>query len=151
MNRVQHMIPSGIVAFTAVWVCWISYTQEPADAFLFPRLISTIFLLLALWTFGKAALGLSRVGAGVSLAMLRNLAPGFAVAAVYVFWAAKTFGFYSSSAVAFVLLLTIYDAGPNREPATWFRRLLIAAGYIAVMYGLFAVLLKVYTPRGIFI
>lgn len=50
MNRTQHMVPSGIVAAVALWVCWISFTQQPADAFLFPRLISTAFLLLAFWT-----------------------------------------------------------------------------------------------------
>jgi hypothetical protein len=150
MNRTQHMIPSGIVAFVALWVCWISYTQQPADAFLFPRLISSIFLVLALWTFGKAALGLSRVGAGLSLTMLRNLAPGIVVSAVYVFWAARTFGFYASSSVAFFILLSLYDPAPHDRPGTWVKRFVITAGYIAVMYGLFAVLLKVYTPRGIF-
>ncbi|MEX3008956.1 tripartite tricarboxylate transporter TctB family protein [Hoeflea sp. TYP-13] len=150
MNRTQHMVPSGIVTLVALWVCWVSYTQQPADAFLFPRLISTIFLALSLWTFGKAALGLSKVGAGVSLAMMRNLAPGFIVAGIYVFWAAKTFGFYAASTVAFLILLTIYDPAPHDSARTWIRRIVITAVYIAVIYGLFALVLKVYTPRGMF-
>ncbi len=151
MNRTQHMVPSGIVAAVALWVCWISYTQQPADAFLFPRLISTAFLLLALWTFGKAVLGLSKAGAGLSMQMMSNLAPGLLVAGIYVFWAAKTLGFYAATSLAFFALLSAYDPAPNNSARTWIRRLLITIGYIAVMYGLFALVLKVYTPRGIII
>ncbi|MFW5883171.1 MAG: tripartite tricarboxylate transporter TctB family protein, partial [Verrucomicrobiota bacterium] len=76
MTRWQHVVPSGLVALVGLWACWISYTQEPAAAFLFPRLISTVFAVLALWTFGKAVMGLSKVGDGVSFPMLRNMAPG---------------------------------------------------------------------------
>ena len=36
MNRTQHIISSGLVAFVGLWVCGISYTQQPAEAFLFP-------------------------------------------------------------------------------------------------------------------
>ena len=66
MNRTQHIISSGLVAFVGLWVCGISYTQQPAEAFLFPRLISSVFVALALWTFGKAIMGWSKVGNGVS-------------------------------------------------------------------------------------
>ncbi|MCP4318807.1 MAG: tripartite tricarboxylate transporter TctB family protein [Hyphomicrobiales bacterium] len=151
MTRVQHIVPSAIVTFVALWVCLISYTQQPSEPFLFPRLISTLFLALSLWTFGKAVLGLSKVGSGVSLAMMRNLAPGLIVSAIYVFWAAKTLGFYAASTVAFLTLLTIYDPSPHGSVNTWVRRIVITAVYIAVMYGLFAFVLKVYTPRGMFI
>lgn len=61
MNRTQHIISSGLVAFVGLWVCGISYTQQPAEAFLFPRLISSVFVALALWTFGKAIMGWSKV------------------------------------------------------------------------------------------
>ena len=150
MTRTQHIVPSGIITLVALWVCWTSYTQQPTEAFLFPRLISTLFLVLSLWTFGKAVLGFSKVGKGVSLAMVRNLAPGLIVAFFYVFWAAKTFGFYASSMVAFFLLLSLYDAAPHNHASTWVRRLLITAIYMAVMYCLFALVLQVYTPRGMF-
>ena len=150
MTRAQHIIPSGVVALLGLWITWVSLTQEPADAFLFPRLISSVFLVLALWTFGKAVLGLSKVGDGVSMAMARNLAPGLLVAAVYIFWGAKTLGFYSAGALAFLMLLSLYDPAPHSDPKVWMKRLMVTAGFIAVMYGLFALLLKVFTPRGIF-
>lgn len=100
---------------------------------------------------GKAVLGLSKAGDGLSINLVRNLAPGLLVAGIYVFWAAKTLGFYAATFLAFFALLSLYDLAPNKSASTWIRRLLITIGYIAVMYGLFALVLKVYTPRGIII
>lgn len=150
MSRLQHVIPSGIVALVGLWVAYISYTAQPAEAFLFPRLISTVFVVLSLWTFGKACLGWSRVGQGLSREMLVNLAPGLLVALVYIFWAARTVGFYTSTTVAFFILLSLYDPAPHSEVRSWIRRIIITAGFMAVMYGLFAQLLRVYTPREVF-
>ncbi len=149
MNRTQHIVPSGLIFAVGCWIAWVSYTRQPADAFLFPRMISTVFVLLAGWTFGKALMGRSKVGTGVSRSMFLNLLPGLIVSAVYVFWAARTFGFYTASTVAFFILLTLYDPAPHGEVKSWLRRVLITAGFITVMYGLFALLLKVYTPREV--
>ena len=149
MSRAQHIIPSGIIFAVGCWIAWVSYTQQPAEAFLFPRLISSVFVVLAAWTFGKALLGLSRVGTGVSRTMFINLVPGLVVALIYIFWAAKTFGFYTATTVAFFILLSLYDPAPHTEARSWVKRVVITAGFIAVMYGLFALLLKVYTPREI--
>ena len=66
LPRLQHIIGSGIVAAVGVAVCYIGYTQSPSEAFLFPRLISTVFVVLALWTFVKANPGkLTFSGAGL--------------------------------------------------------------------------------------
>ncbi|NKB29587.1 MAG: tripartite tricarboxylate transporter TctB family protein [Rhodobacteraceae bacterium] len=149
MNRMQHIIPSGIVALVGIWVAYVSYTQTPAEAFLFPRLIATVFVILALWTFGKAVLGLSKVGSGVSVAMCRNLVPGLLVMVVYVFWAAKGLGFYTGTAIAFFVALSLYDPAPHGAVKSWVKRLVITVGFIAVMYALFAVVLKVWTPKEV--
>ncbi|MGB0410049.1 MAG: tripartite tricarboxylate transporter TctB family protein [Pikeienuella sp.] len=150
MNRLQHILPSGIIAAIGLWVCWISFTQQPAEAFLFPRLISVIFVALSLWTFGKALLGLSKVGAGISLDLAKAIAPGLIISALYIFWAAKTFGFYTSTTAAFFILLTLYDPAPFGDIKAWGKRIIITAVVMAVLYGLFAALLNVYTPRGMF-
>ncbi len=147
MTKLQHIVPSGIVAGVALWVTWVSFTQQPAEAFLFPRLIASVFAVLALWTFGKAVLGKSRVGAGLSIEMMRNIAPGLIVMVIYVFWAAKGLGFYTASAIAFFILLSVYDPAPNGEARTWIRRAIITIGFVAVMYGLFALVLNVFTPK----
>lgn len=150
LPREQHILASGLVAAVGVWVAYISYTAEPAGAFLFPRIISTVFVVLALWTFGKALLGRTKVGNGLSGRAMLNIAPGLAVMLIYVFWAAKALGFYTASTLAFFILLSLYDPAPHRAPATWARRIVITAGFLVVMYGLFAMLLNVFTPREIF-
>lgn len=149
MTRWQHVVPSGLVALVGLWACWISYTQEPAAAFLFPRLISTVFAVLALWTFGKAVMGLSKVGDGVSFPMLRNMAPGLALLLVYVFWAAPTLGFYTASGAAFFILYSVYDPAPHDAVRSWGKRIGGTAVFVAVMYGLFAMVLNVFTPPEI--
>lgn len=149
MNRSQHILGSGLVFAVGIWVAWVSYTQQPAEAFLFPRLIASVFVVLAGWTFGKAVMGLSKVGSGVSRTMFLNMVPGLAVMLVYVFWAAKALGFYTATAIGFFILLSLYDPAPHSEGKTWIRRALITSVFVAVMYGLFAKLLSVYTPREI--
>ncbi|RKT32706.1 tripartite tricarboxylate transporter TctB family protein [Roseovarius halotolerans] len=149
MRQWQHIFPSGFIAAVGIWICWVSYTREPAQAFLFPRLISTVFVVLALWTFGKAALGLSRVGDGIGRRMVINIAPGLAVMLIYVFWAARGLGFYTASTIAFFMLLSIYDPAPHNAARSWIMRILITLGFLAVMYGLFAGILNVFTPREV--
>ena len=150
MIRTQHIISSGLVAFVGLWVCGISYTQQPAEAFLFPRLISSVFVALALWTFGKAIMGWSKVGNGVSARAFMQMLPGLLVAILYVFWAAKGLGFYTATSICFFILLSLYDPAPHTEPRSWIKRLIISGVFMVVIYGLFAKLLKVYTPREIF-
>lgn len=150
LPRTQHIVASGAVAAVGIWVAYVSYTQTPVDAFLFPRIISGFFVVLALWTFGKALLGRSRVGAGLSQRAMINIAPGLTVMLIYVFWAAKALGFYTATTITFFILLTLYDPASHSEPRTWIKRLIITAGFLAVMYGLFARLLNVFTPREIF-
>ena len=148
--RNQHIIASGFVAAVGVWVAYVSYTQEPAAAFLFPRLISTVFVVLAIWTFGKAILGRSKVGNGLSAEAMKNIAPGLIVALVYIFWAAKGLGFYTASTITFFIMLSLYDPASHSELRSWIKRITITVSFLAAMYGLFAALLKVYTPREIF-
>ncbi|MGC3939743.1 tripartite tricarboxylate transporter TctB family protein [Roseobacter sp. EG26] len=150
LPRVQHIIGSGIVAAVGIWVAYVSYTQQPSEAFLFPRLIATVFVLLAIWTFAKACLGWTKVGNGISARQLRNLAPGLIIALIYIFWAAKGLGFYTATSIAFFILLSLYDPAPHGVLKSWLKRIIITACFMAVMYGLFALLLKVYTPREIY-
>jgi hypothetical protein len=150
LPRVQHIIGSGIVAAVGMCVAYISYTQQPTEAFLFPRLISTVFVVLALWTFAKACLGWTKVGNGITVTQFTNLAPGLIIALIYIFWAASGLGFYTATSIAFFILLSLYDPAPHNALKSWIKRALITACFMAVMYGLFALLLKVYTPREVF-
>jgi len=150
LPRNQHIVASGLIAAVGISIAYISFTQEPADAFIFPRLISSVFAVLAIWTFVKAILGRTKVGNGISLDAMRNMLPGLIVMIIYVYWAAKALGFYTATAIAFFILLSLYDPAAHSEMKSWCKRLLITAGFMAVMYGLFAQLLNVFTPREIF-
>lgn len=149
LPRLQHVIASGCVMIVGIWVAYLSYTQQPSDAFLFPRLISTVFVVLAIWTFVKACLGWTKVGAGVSGIAFVRMLPGLLVMLVYVYWAAKGLGFYTATAIAFFVLFSLYDPAPHGAARPWIKRVVATGCFIAVMYGLFAVLLKVYTPREV--
>jgi len=85
MNIFQHKLSSGFVASVAFIVCYISFTRQPSDAYLFPRVISVFFLTLSLWTFIKALLGLSKAGNGLTLNMFRNMLPGMLISSIYLF------------------------------------------------------------------
>lgn len=150
LPRTQHIIASGIIAIVGVSVAYISFTQEPADAFIFPRLISSVFAVLSIWTFGKALMGRTKVGNGLSAEAMKNMLPGLVVMIIYVFWAAKGLGFYTATTVTTFILISLYDPAPHNEVKSWIKRALITAGFMAVMYGLFAMLLSVFTPREIF-
>ena len=147
LPRRQHIVASGVVMAVGFWVAWISWSAEPAEAFVFPRLVSTVFALLAAWTFAKAVLGRTRVGNGLTGPALARLAPGLAVALVYLFWAAKGLGFYTATALAVLAIIALYDPAPWRAPRSWLHHLVVTAAFVAVMYVLFAVLLGVFTPR----
>jgi len=147
----QHRIASGFICLISFWICYISFTQTPSAAYTFPRIISVVLVFTAVFTFAKALLGQSKVGAGLSFEMAKNMIPGVIIGFVYLFWAAKNLGFYTASTLAVFALLSVYDPKPNNLAMTWIKRAIITIGYIAIMYALFAVVLKVYTPRGMFI
>jgi len=148
-ERLQHLIPGALILALATIVTWLSFTQQPAESFLFPRVISVVFILLALWNFARAALGLARVGNGISLPVAMNIWPGLLVMVIYVFWAAKGLGFYTASTIAFFVIYSMYDPAPLSSARDWGKRVLVTAVFMAVIYALFFLLLRVQTPRGI--
>lgn len=146
----QHVIVSGIIALIGIWVTFISYTQQPSEAFLFPRLISSIFAALAIWTFIKALLKKTKIGNGMSYNNFLKLLPGLIVMITFIFFAAKAVGFYTSSSCAVFIIISFYDRRSHYELKSWLKRGLITLGYFFILYGLFAILLKVYTPNELF-
>lgn len=147
--RPQHMAPALLLFLLAAAVTWLSFTQEPKDAFLFPRAISVAFILLATWNLVRAAAGKAKVGNGIPLQAAINIVPGLLVMLVLVFWGAKALGFYLSSGLAFLAIYSLYDPAPFASVRDWVKRLLITALFIGIIYSLFGLILQVHTPRGI--
>ena len=149
-TRTQHTIPALIVLGIALIVAWLSFTEEPAEAFLFPRVISVFFVGLALWNAYRAVTGLARVGGGIDGSTALNVLPGLLVALGFVFLAATSLGFYAAGALAFFTIYTIYDPVPLSSLNGWVRRIAVTLAFMGVIYALFALLLQVQTPRGMF-
>ncbi len=147
MTRWQHIIPPAVLTLVGLWVCYVSYTSEPAAAFLFPRIVATVFAVLAVWGLASAVLGDGSGNQGISAQMFRNMLPGIVVGAIYIFWAAKGLGFYTATALSTFVLVALYDPAPHNRLWTWGKRFAITAVFVAVMYLLFSVLLNVYTPK----
>lgn len=150
MTRLQHLIPAVVILALSLTVAYLSFTREPAAAFLFPRFISAVMLLLAVWNFIRAALGVARVGDGLSNRLLMNLLPGVALMSVFVLFAAKYFGFYAASWVAFFSVYSLYDPASHLSINSWIKRLVVTSVFMIVIYCLFSLLLKVQTPRGLY-
>jgi hypothetical protein len=150
VSRAQHLIPAAAILVLAVTVAWLSFTREPADAFLFPRIIGSVMLLLAVWNFTRAFLGLAKVGEGLSRTTMVRMAPGIIVMLIFVYFAAKALGFYVASYLAFVGIYSLYDPASHLSVHSWVKRTLVAAAFMFIIYCLFSLLLKVQTPRGLF-
>jgi len=151
VSRLGYCIPAALILGLAGLVTYISYTQQPADAFLFPRLISTVMIVLALWNFIRAATGKSKVGQGISVRTWVRILPGIVLMAAYIFFAAKHFGFYVASTGAFFLMFSGYDPASHLSPKAWLKRIIVTAVFMFVIYALFTLLLKVQTPRGLYL
>lgn len=149
-SRFQHILPAGIIFALAAIVTWLSFTQQPAESFLFPRAISVFFITLAVWNFIRAATGHARVGGGLSRFMAQNITPGLLVMLLFVFFAAKALGFYVASTISFFAIYSFYDPAPYSALNNWIKWVLVTAAFMAVIYGLFALVLQVQTPKGLF-
>jgi len=80
-----------------------------------------------------------------------RLASGFVASIAIIVCYISFTGFYSATTIAFFLLLTAYDPASYSNINSWVKRIIITACFIAIMYTLFAKILVVYTPRGMFI
>ncbi|WGI22409.1 tripartite tricarboxylate transporter TctB family protein [Amylibacter sp. IMCC11727] len=149
MNRLEHAIPAGIIMAVGLWVAWVSYTQTPAEAFVFPRLVSTVFVVLSVWTFATTLIKPSEGSVTISAKTWMNILPGLIIGGIFAFYLGKALGFYTATAIVVFTLVSIYDPAPHSEVKAWIKRILITAGFVAVMYLLFAMLLGVFTPREI--
>lgn len=149
--RLQHVLPASLVLLLAVVVTYLSFTEEPAESFLFPRVVSIFFIGLAIWNFIRAAGGMAKVGRGLARSEITNLLPGLVIMLIYVFWAAKGLGFYVGSTLAFLLAYSAYDPVPLSSVNGWGKRIVVTGLFMAIIYTLFALVLQVQTPRGLFL
>ena len=137
------MVPVGMLA-CAIILCIAGFSGSNQEAFLFPNVVSVIMVIIA----GFAVFN-SR---NTSQKEKSNPVPWMLIMpAVVIFIAylalAETVGFYICSFVAFVTLVSIYM--PESLNLKRFVRIFITGLiFMAGLYCLFSLLLKVQVPRG---
>ena len=147
-GRLQQTAAAAIVLAAACWIAFVSFDVEDPQPYLFPQLFSGIMAALALIVLFRAARGLDRTAAGIAGRTFRDIVPGLAVMLIYVFALAEWLGFYAAAFLAMFALYSLYDPNPHRSVRSWAVRLAVTAGFIAVIYAVFAQGLKVHTPEG---
>ena len=147
-GRLQQAVAAAIVLVAACWIAFVSFDVEDPQPYLFPQLFSGVMVVLALIVVVRALRGVDRTAAGIGGRTFRNIAPGLAVMLFYVFGLAEWLGFYSAAFLAMLVLYSLYDPSPHRSMRSWAVRLAVTAGFVAVIYAVFAQGLKVHTPDG---
>ena len=147
-HRLQQTLPAALILGLACSVAYVSFDVDDPEPYLFPRLVSLGLVLLALIALAQAAGGRAATGRGLTLDIVRAIVPALVVMGGFVFLAVEALGMYAASTAAFFLIVVLYDPSPHTEILSWLKRIVVTAGFMAVMYGLFAMLLKVQTPRG---
>ena len=149
-SRNQQVIAASVILTCSCWIAFVSFYVDDPEPFLFPRLIAVAMLVLSALAFRRALAGGNITGSGFDKATLINIAPGVALAIIYIGFLAEWMGFYAASMLIFFLIYSIYDPAPHFDTKVLGKRILITTGFMAVMYLVFSLALKVQTPRGFF-
>lgn len=150
-GRTQQSIAAGVILALSLWVAYVSFNVDDPQPYLFPRLFSVVMVVLAAIAFMRALRGANRTGTVMGARQMGRILPVIAMMLLYVFALIPLLGFYTAAAVSFFAIYTIYDPKSHLSPMTWAKRLVITAGFIGVIYVVFALGLKVQTPRALFI
>lgn len=148
-GRLQQSVAALTILAVACWIAIVSFDVEDPQPYLFPQLFSGIMVALCLMALLRALRGRNRTGAGIGRQQFLNIAAGLAAMLVYVFALAEWLGFYSAAFFAMLTLYSLYDPQPHNKVRTWAVRLTVTVGFVAVIYVVFALGLKVQTPQGI--
>lgn len=143
-------VTGSVALVLAVVLYWLGSSANNPDAFLFPRLISIGMGLLSI----AILVSTERRTTGAS----RPAPPSFCWITVTPIllgffaypWAMETIGFYATAFAAFLFIVSLYAPDPY-SPRAIAKRVAVSAAFISVIYALFALLLRVQTPRGVLI
>ena len=142
---------TGIVALVlAVVLYWLGSSASNLDAFLFPRLISIGMGLLSI----AILVSTERRTTGASHAAPPSFCWITVIPVLLGFfaypWAMETIGFYVTAFAVFLFIVSLYAPDPY-SPRAIAKRVAVSAAFISVIYAVFALLLRVQTPRGVLI
>lgn len=150
-GRAQQSIAAGIILALGVWIAFVSFNVDDPQPYLFPQLISVVMVGLAAASLWRALRGANRTGAGMTYSAFQRIAPAIAIMLLYVFVLAPKLGYYLGATIAFFATYTLYDPQSHAKLKSWILRAAITAGFISILYVVFAMGLRVQTPRGVFL
>jgi hypothetical protein len=120
-----------------------------SEAYLFPRFTAIGIAVLGLAILAstvRASSGSTPVADNAGTTWPR-IVPVLLIFIVYR-WAMEAIGFYTAGFAAFLAIVWIYAPEPFSVGSA-VKRIAISAAFIAVIFAVFSLLLRVQTPRGI--
>lgn len=139
----KYMVPAGMLA-VAIALCIAGFSGSNQEAFLFPNVVAVIMVIIAAFTVLNSRKPDQKQTTQSIPWML--VMPAIIIFIAYLALA-ETVGFYSSSFIAFVVLVSIYMPGTlNLKRVA--RIVMTGLIFMGGLYCLFSLLLKVQLPRG---
>ena len=130
----------------AVVVMSMVMSADGSQAYDFPFLLAILMMAFAVMLLADVLRSWKREKAGSGLVEWSDLGSGIAIIVGYLLLL-QTAGFYLASWLAFTAIVVVYSATKNRQQLT--RILWVSIGFMAAIYGLFNLALRVVTP-GLF-
>jgi len=127
----------------SVVVLTMVMSEDGSQAYDFPFLLAVLMALFAVALLIDVLRTWSRQKSGPGLVEWSDLGVGIAVIAGYLMLL-QTAGFYLASWMAFTAIVMLYTGSKNRQQVT--RILWVSIGFMAAIYGLFSLSLRVITP-----
>jgi len=132
----------GAVA-AAVVVMTMVMSADGSQAYDFPFLLAVLMMVFAGMLLTDVLRMWKREKSGSGLVEWSDLGAGIAIIVGYLLLL-QTAGFYLASWLAFTAIVVFYSATKNRQHLT--RILWVSIGFMAAIYGLFNLALRVVTP-----
>lgn len=143
MNKI--IVPVGML-ICAIILCIAGFTSANQEAFLFPNVVAVIMVVIAVFAVFNSKNAHEKESKILIPWML--ILPAIVIFIAYLALA-ETIGFYTCSFIAFLALVCIYM--PERITAKRFARIFLTdLVFMAGLYCLFSLLLRVQLPRGMF-
>lgn len=143
---IERWVSLGGIAL-AIGLYVLAVLPENQEAYVFPQLVTLVMCVIGVcqlvtgWRKPR-----EKQGAG-PLVEWTKLMPIFAILLLFIL-GAELVGFYTSSFLMFAAIGILYS--PKRRSMVAARRCVpVSVGFIAVLYAVFAVLLRVQMPEGV--
>ena len=133
----------------AALFAFLSFYNTDAETYLFPRIIAVVLAALSVILFiSNSASDDSSDSKGSVSSNFAAVWPGLVIGLIFML-VMEDLGFYTSSFLAFLAILVVYDSQPIANAKVLISKVAISLAFLLVLYLLFWNGLHVRTPTGI--